>query len=259
MPKSKELWLRPNLSVDNCPEWSCPTCKNGHLTLAKEDLLFEETTESKSSHNDPEWEPYWISYMFSAVLRCNNSKCRDIVSTCGKGYVEESMMPIDDNEWAYVANDYFIPEHFSPPLAIFQIVDSCPDSVKKEIVNSFSLFFSDTNSCSNKIRIAVELILNDLKIPKTKIVKSRRKRLSLHERIIRFGSSYPKLANALLAIKWIGNAGSHTDTVDKQDLLDAYDILNYTLEEVYFGRKKEIEKMISQINKNKAPRSKGKK
>lgn len=258
MPINKALWLRPYISIGHCPEWTCPTCKSSHLTLAKEDLLFDETKESKSSHTDPEWEPYWISHKFSAILRCNNSRCKDIVSTCGKGIVDVSMIEIED-EWTSVLSDSFIPEYFSPPLYIFQIDNSCPNVVKKEIINSFSLFFTDVNSCSNKIRIAVELILDDFKVSKTKLVKSKRRRLPLHERIVNFGSTYPQIANALLAIKWIGNAGSHNDTVDKQDLLDAYEILGYALDEIYVGRKKEIEKMINQINKSKAPRSKRKK
>lgn len=49
-----------------------------------------------------------------------------------------------------------------------------------------------------------------------------------------------QLADKLMAIKWVGNAGSHADVVAENDLLDAYDILCFVLDELYVKRSKRI-------------------
>ncbi|WP_426324353.1 hypothetical protein [Pedobacter sp. R-06] len=47
----------------------------------------------------------------------------------------------------------------------------------------------------------------------------------------------PEVANHLLAIKWIGNSGSHFNTLSEQNILDAYRLLKYALELIYQEKK----------------------
>ncbi|MBF9222087.1 DUF4145 domain-containing protein [Hymenobacter ruricola] len=257
MSSNRDLWLNASFTKTACPEWNCPTCKTGKLTVAPANVYSTETRDSIQHRDDPDWEAYWISYKFSASLKCDNAKCADVVVTSGWGSVEEGYIETD-NDWYSEYYDSFRPEFFTPHLNYFTIESACPKIIQDEINKSFSLFFLDAHSCANKIRIAIELLMNEFKIPSSRINKGKRIGLSLHARIIKFGLKYPKITNALLAIKWIGNAGSHTSPIEKKDIIDAYDILEHSLTEIFSTKTKETEKIVKEINKKKAPRSKGK-
>ena len=59
--------------------------------------------------------------------------------------------------------------------------------------------------------MCIEILLDNLKVPKTELSKkSKRKRLTLHSRIEKLSETHPNIEKHLLAIKWIGNDGSHT-------------------------------------------------
>lgn len=258
MSSNRDLWLNNSFTRTVCPEWSCPTCMLGKLTVMPDCVYSNETRSSIQHRDDPDWEAYWISYKFSSSLKCDNTKCGDVVVSSGWGSVEEAYIETDD-DWISEYYDSFRPEYFTPHLKYFVIDSVCPQSIQDEIDKSFSLFFLDSHSCANKIRIAIELLMNEFKIPASKLVRGKRQMLSLHARIVKFGVKYPKATNALLAIKWIGNAGSHTSSIEKSDIIDAYDILEHSLKEIFSSKEKELNKIIKEINKKKAPRSKGKK
>ncbi|EMC8781261.1 hypothetical protein [Providencia rettgeri] len=68
--------------------------------------------------------------------------------------------------------------------------------MKDNLIEAFYLTPLSLSSTVNRIRIAIENLLNSFKIPKTKIIKGHRKRLNLHERI-RIGSSKIKVLGRL--------------------------------------------------------------
>ena len=55
------------------------------------------------------------------------------------------------------------------------------------------------------------------------------RRLSLHKRIELLKNSNPDQSSLLMAIKWMGNSGSHGNKVSLRDVLDAFEILEYSL------------------------------
>ncbi|QRR00803.1 DUF4145 domain-containing protein [Dyadobacter sandarakinus] len=112
----------------------------------------------------------------------------------------------------------------------------------------------DTASCANKVRVVVEKMMDDLKIKKTYTSSRSRKSYSLHQRIEFFKTKYPQFADSVMAIKWIGNSGSHNnDPINKNDILDAFEILNYVLADLYETHKKRIHRLTKTINKRKKP------
>jgi len=64
---------------------------------------------------------------------------------------------------------------------------------------------------------------------------------------------YPEIAIKLLALKWLGNKGSHTENMSKNDVLDAYEILDSVLDELYVGYQKLVDKKVEKIVKSKKP------
>ena len=59
-----------------------------------------------------------------------------------------------------------------------------------------------------------------------------------------------------MAVKWIGNDGSHEGDLSQNDLLDVFEILNYVLDEMYEQRAKNVAKLATKINKAKGSRHK---
>ena len=79
--------------------------------------------------------------------------------------------------------------------------------------------------------------------------------LSLHSRIQIFGKQNPELQPFLIAAKWIGNAGSHVGEIDKNGLLDGYELLYHCIDELYekSERMKNLSAKAKEINDTRKP------
>jgi hypothetical protein len=104
---------------------------------------------------------------------------------------------------------------------IFDIPAKCPKEVSEELRAGFSLFFSDRGATANRVRIALERLMDHLKIPPGK----------LHDRLDIFSKQNP-IGENLMAVKWLGNTGSHEGKVSRDDLLDGFQILEHALAEI---------------------------
>ncbi|MHB8156427.1 MAG: DUF4145 domain-containing protein [Desulfocucumaceae bacterium] len=252
----KSLWQIDSFNRHSIPDWPCPKCNVGLLKFEKDKFMFFETAESLKNRKDPDFEPEWISYKFAGVLKCINSKCKEIVSFCGDGdvsyftYFDESKN-IDETDVVNV----FYPKYFNPALHLFVPSNNCPKVIRNEINSSFSLFWCDLPSCANKIRKTIELILNDRNVKAIKVINNKRVELSLHKRIEEFNKKEPEIVQHLMALKWIGNYGSHIGDINKDNILEAFEILEYILEEIYDKKTKRLNKISKEINKLKGPRT----
>lgn len=127
--------------------------------------------------------------------------------------------------------------------------------IKEEIRKSFALYWVDISSCANRIRSGVEMLLTQQQIPIKQIGKNGKDySLSLHERIVLFQQVNPQAATHLLAIKWIGNAGSHSSRLSEEDVLDSYEILEYVLDDLFEKRAERVAKLSAQINSYRGPK-----
>lgn len=225
--------------------------------MKADDLRYEEFRKSIAGHKLDDFFPDWVEYLFSAILRCANPKCREIVACCGKGGLEQEHTGYDEDGYPYSEwVECFDPALFIPHLHLFDVPKRTPEVVGLEITASFAVFFSDPKAASNHIRSAIEQLLNELKIKKYTVKNNKRRVLPLHFRIDTLPSKYLQIKEALLAIKWLGNAGSHPgESLEKDDVLDAYDILEHLLNDLYNPKKAKLEKLVKAINKRKGPRT----
>lgn len=223
----------------------CPSCESGLLLPQKKGGFIQNETEN-SKHMNSYGGYSYSEYVFSLHLKCSN--CNEIIVVSG--------LKLEENE----PSDYEIgirksvmPISFFPAPKIISIPRSCPKSVSNILNTSFFLYWSDLSSCANKIRISIEVLLTELKIRKTTQVRNKRINLKLHERILLFKKLNSEVSDFLLSIKWIGNAGSHFSNVTKENILDAYELLQYSLNQLYDDKKKELVKLSKEINKKKKP------
>jgi hypothetical protein len=256
MPLKKSFWKNLVFSDNELPKIHCPTCKSGFIEPIKSSFKFEDTADTiVLKKSDRHWSEMDFDFKFSCLLRCNNGSCKEVVSCAGTGFYDEDDPTYDQQTGQYWASyfKFFRPEYFSKPIHVIELKDVYPKEICKKLEDSFKIFFIDSESCANKIRIAVEILMDVLKVKKTVIASSKRKPLSLHARITNYKVTNSELGELLLAIKWIGNSGSHNSKVTKDDTLDAYQILEYVLDKLYDNSTGELMKIAKIINKKKVP------
>ena len=253
MPVKRTLWKEP-LSKNYVPSWHCPVCAGGYLKQKPDSLHFWETSDSRKSHEHEAWDPEWIVYRFSALLVCNNERCQEPVAVTGLGKVD-LVQTSDDGDSDYI--EFFYPAHVSPAPAFIVISNDYPEEVIAELNHSFVASWSDFSSAGNHIRAAVERLLDHLKEPKTRLGQAgKRERLSLHTRIVGLARRDKDLSDSLLAVKWLGNAGSHTNELTQVDIFDALDILDVILDDLFVRHRARVKKLVTTSNKNKGPAKK---
>ena len=225
---------------------ACPTCGNASLALEGK-LNHYETPESKKAHEHDAWDPSWISEYFSAIFKCGIKGCEQHVICTGKAsYYEVSTM----EKWEYAPEHEF--EYFSPAIKLIEIPQKTPESVKEMLTQSMSLFFSSPSSSSNALRIAAERLLDHQGI--RKFDKKTGTTIPLHQRILEFTNSRNKLiGEKILAIKWIGNHGSHSNDLTHESVADSYEIFESVLIDMFDRQAVSLAKKVVKINKKKRP------
>jgi hypothetical protein len=236
-------------------QWVCPTCGKGVLRIKKDFFHTEETRESKKAHSHEEWDPEWIEYIYSCLLECSNNECQDQVYSSGVGFVDFDLVFDDNGDAQQDYTAFYRPKYFVPHLKIFKYPVGTPEEVSEEIEASFELFFCNPPSASNHVRIALENLLTHMKVKRYDVRNRKRIYLRLHRRIEMFPTKYADLKELFFAIKWLGNAGSHSHkSISSDDVLDAYEIMEEILKEIFEKKSKRVKKLAKKIVKKKGPK-----
>ena len=199
------------------------------------------------------------SYNFAAILKCGNKKCLHTVSMIGE-YIEDYEDYDEETFGTGLFCSYF-PKYFFPNLKIFKFPDKVPPKIQEEIFHSFSNFFADPLSAANKIRRAIELLVSEFGAPKYTFIRpkpptaGKRKKhyFDLHTRIVKLTKSKRRTTNMLLGLKVIGNDGSHANesSINHDDILEAYEVLEFLLEKEFSEKANEILKIAEKLkNRN---------
>jgi hypothetical protein len=240
-----------NYTLEHLPEWSCPHCFAGYLASEKRTITIEEAADSLRSQSNPQHEPEWDYGHFTGRLICSNKKCEELVLVSGDtkvGYYDV------DFEGAGAINAWFLtPKYFTVPPRLFPLQPFYPKSVLTPLEKSFALFWYDAASCANKIRTVVEAIMDNKKVKKFVREKGGLRQLTLHSRIKEFDKKHPKAAHYLLAIKWIGNLGSHSDDqkLKKAHLIKAFELLSAALDHIYDDHAVKLDRYAAAVNREK--------
>jgi hypothetical protein len=254
MPVDRAKWITP-FRWGQQPAWPCPSCADGHLK-GREDAapVAGETAWSKRAQGHPAWDVEDFRGRFVALLTC--TVCSDVVALSGATALRYEQAEDDP----YNVETYYAPLFFSPAPALFRISVKCIPEVRKELERAWTLFWVDRAACANRIRSCVELILTGERVKRYGTdKKGARTRLSLHDRIESYRKREPGLADEMMAVKWLGNAGSHGAhelTID--GVFDGFDLLEHVLEEVYGARTKTLARIRRDLIRRRGrPRTRG--
>ncbi len=248
-----EATIRGPLSANSLPHWPCPRCKTGRLHLDKRGLTFQKSRDAYRSvefNKDDFGENLflgmlmavgqtlqsmqWYQARFSGFLHCDDKDCGEAVTVAGRA---ELPGPLMGKQVQSQIPAHIVPEYFSPPLQLFSLRDDYPAPVRAELIRSFTVFFNESNSAGARLRCAIERLLDERSIAAG----------TLHNRLIEFSKSENELGDHLQAIKWLGNEGSHSGKLTRQDVLDGYEVFNHVLDELYIARPNRA-KMLQRSN-----------
>lgn len=242
---NRKIWTQP-LTKSWCPPWPCPSCKKGSVGIVYKSLAYQHTSASHRAHSIEDWSPDSNEYRFTAWVRCKNPHCSEQFSITGTGY-DEPTNTEDGYDWI----PCFFPKTCIPMPHLFELPEKCPVDVSLILIEAFSLFWAHPQACAGRIRVALECLLNELGIQKRKKNKQGKYyELTLHSRINDYFSKIePEIGKQLMALKLLGNSGSHESKVDTEDLLDAFEIMEHALSEIIERRSARINSLTKKIIK----------
>jgi hypothetical protein len=231
-------------NLEDWPHIPCPTCTRGALLPVPDSFVAEESVTSKSLHDHDAWEPEWIQGGFHCVLTCRRETC-DHVRVIGEMTVGLA------GRYDVQYEQYLTPTMFFPALPLLESRDLCPSEVGERVDAAAKILWLDPNAAANRIRAAVEALMDDRGVIRKKLNRAGKAvRLSLDDRIATFKTALPQHADAadlLLAVKWIGNVGSHEDVLRIPDVLEGVEFLDHALSLIYDTNHGDMKKRASEV------------
>ncbi|MFK5664411.1 DUF4145 domain-containing protein [Pseudomonas shirazica] len=243
----KRNQLEYAFTASNVPPYACPHCEAGILQV--EGKLDSKVTEASKKDQDYGFDPDLVVLTFSGRLTCTT--CSEVVFVVGTGGVEIEHEIDENGDWASEWVEYYNPRFFYPPLKLVNCPEKTPPTVKDKIWAACEAYFSQPDSCCNSLRAAAEEILTDLKID---LKKPDGGYLSFSSRINKLPAERDAVKALFDAIRWLGNHGSHSDSsLSRSDSLDAFDVMNLLLEELYSETRLKARELAKRINDAKGP------
>ncbi|OLF35426.1 hypothetical protein BTW00_08975 [Psychrobacter sp. C 20.9] len=225
------------------PDYLCPRCNKGLLRLNKDTLKSVETVDSKIYQRNEYSEFQDVQITFNCMFKCINDKCGEIVACTGHAGVD---IDYDDFSQPNEYYTYYKPLFFYPNLKLITIPEDTPDNIKKLLNKSFELFFTSPSAAANLVRVSIEEILTNQGVEKIN---------NLHRRIEKLPKKHESLKTKFFALKWLGNAGSHSgDSITDDDAMDAYELVEDLLLKIYSSKDDELNMLANKINTLKGPK-----
>jgi hypothetical protein len=229
------------VSLQSYPTLPCPYCKSHQLSIdtksisyrkaihpEKSAILAKEMNSQKQEKSDALNSKTFLGVLavlgnlylnaqktpakFICFFKCKD--CGGDVSATGT-----SQYSIGANTPNQIENPLLKIEYFSPPVPIFNVNASVPTPVKEEVLQSFNHFHSDLPSSGAKLRRSIEKLCSELGF----------KEKNLHCSISAMEKQFPEEANLLHSLKLLGNEATHSDSVNEEDLLDAFEVQEFVL------------------------------
>lgn len=248
MTFKRSLWMEL-FPRDKSPKYPCPSCDDGRLIVQKESLFVDEPQYSKAAHSHDDWEPDWDVERFSLRLLCDHEDCGEIVSVHGSTTVVEDY----DEEFGHGLVSVLQPRSFHPAPPIISLPNELPATVIQQMRQVFALFWVDIGSAGNRLRTSLVGVLDDLQVPRQAFSKNAGSMvdLDLNGRIQCLEKKSLDQAQTFHALRMIGNIGSHTTVLSREALLDALELYEEALMEIYSNRKVYLDALKQKIIKTK--------
>jgi hypothetical protein len=232
------------------PVLLCPICRRASLELTPEAFQKFESLESVNARDEEYWEATWVHGYFHGTLGCPRTPCGNKYSIAGRWRVEPYSGPaVDDLDDTYA--DYLWVTYILPAFPLMEYPAGVPDQVREAITGASQVLLSDASAAANRIRSAIEVLLDSQRVPKTELGKSsKRRQLDTHQRIEKLRLKKPDAAKHLMAMKVIGNIGSHERKIlPLSAVLDGMEHFARALELLYDRNEAALERRAALIDR----------
>lgn len=227
------------------PKFRCPQCGNGRLIADRAGIRVKEPEYSKIVCRDPDCEPDWSTERFSIELKCDEVSCGEISYVTGDTVAEREY---DEEFHTDVWVSLLRPRSFYPAPPIISVPEQVPGEIQRELNKAFELYWTDLNATANRLRVSVERIMDQQGVPHEALNKNGvMGRLDLNGRIAVFGKTNTEHAETLTALRMIGNLGSHGGDVQREAILDAFEVFEDSLAELYGERSARLKKIKARL------------
>jgi hypothetical protein len=230
---------------DRWPHVACPVCLDGHLAVKTIEPVV-------SAHHQRVFDitgiPEDLSGTFHGVMRCAVRSCREAVAIAGD-YCVDFDPEGDDRDAGGRYCNFFRLRFATPALKIISIPPNTPKPVVKSIESAAVVIWADANAPANRLRVAIDELLTAFRVPRFQISNGKRLRMSTDHRIKQFSRFEPGAAEALEAVKWIGNQGSHESGLSVTDVLEGAQLMSFALRQLYDKSEEQIQRRIRAVNK----------
>jgi hypothetical protein len=234
------------VSEHDWPTVVCPTCKAGTLAFSTPTTC--EDPASASRHDQEGWDPDRVFGTFHGSVHCTNPACGQWVTITGAFRLVENNGDPKYGEYGELLQV----RTFDPPLSLLEVPTGVPTEVADAIAAAATIIWLDPSSAANRMRTAVERVLDHQKVRKTRLTtKNTRQRLTAHARILEFKPKNPDATAAMMAVKWLGNDGTHYSGLTVSDVLEGATVLAVALKAIYDKPDAATIKLIKAINKAK--------
>lgn len=203
--------LFTSFTHDQCPDWLCPSCYNQTLRIQAGSFHFDTSAATKRSVSRVDFDPGDVSYVFSGLLECTKLGCLETIAVSGEGWCDQKIFKLREGIEVDVI-DTFRAKVFIPPLPLFIEPDGCPPHIKSQLNVISSLLTLNSAAAANAIRRLLEILMDVMDVPEAN---------NLHQRIEQGLHIFGHESAAIHALKAVGNAGSHGNTITDKDLEEA--------------------------------------
>lgn len=233
--------------IHKTTDFDCPYCAKSKLAPQRKAdrklvMINGLSSEHRKYHETSSDGDETEIHTFALALECSNPECRMVTIVVGRldAYPDYS---------ADLRREYdtiITPRFFYPPVAVVPMPGYIPKDIREELQRSFALYFADPASAANPLRSAIECFLDV-----TDTIKERGgKSLTLHARLKEFKKENAGIAELLVAVKWLGNDGSHYGHgLTQDDLLKAYEVFLYAMGKYFDDLESRVKDHASHISK----------
>lgn len=211
-------------------QFDCPECGTRNMRMYKNDPRQQHSAEAwRRIAAERSMPDYMVETegVFVATFECRNTSCGQSIAVGG--------------DWAHWINDgdeetqdlgsmvdaYRI-RFIHPPVLLFPVPTTVPAEVVASVRAASTVVWVDPPAAASRLRMAVERLLDHKRVP-------RPRGTTLHRRL-QAAEADPRLrdiAVLLFAVKWIGNSGAHDDKLTTENVLEAAEILEEALRQLY--------------------------
>lgn len=227
-------------------EWPALLCPSCRLAVLEPTI---GVVESLASITGREGEPLGSSEQsgfFHGTLSCSRTPCRNVYVVAGEWSRSPEGIADFDNDTGPTGLEV---RHILPALPLMDFPDSVPRTIIGLVDSASAVILSDTSAAATRIRAAIECLLDEQRIRKTSPSK-RSVKLSTHERILLFRSIDSKAADLMMAMKWIGNIGTHESSpLPLSVVLDGTELFARAIELIYDRQAHALERLAANINR----------